>query len=412
MRQLRSSSLDDGVEEVSNGDVVAENLRLDAVDLALLFTDLFLKLSQLVLQGLHYFFGNFLLVFEGLVALYGLLAPVFVFFAHAVHIVRHEVDRLSERVGALAQDLNGLLHELDVVLVEGARRARVHVAAAHATELLGVGIASSSISSLTTSCPLLSLLPADPTHLDLWSSFLLSLLLSSLCIIVSHELLGLLYKSSVGASEVLHLASSLSLVVVLTIILHAGAIVVLLTVTNQVLLLLSVSGAPLLLLSCLLRLHLLHPCTFALLLFLADTLALLLLSSALSLFLLLSLCFRFLGSPLFVLCLLCPRLCFSLRLGSCFCCSSVFFLRCLSLAFVLFVSSSSEHLRDMWGGVNTSGGCPEHGLQESVCPLRFVACNNLGRLDIDLLPGDTLGELDQLDQEVDLRILLRYGFCI
>ena len=412
MRQLRSSSLDDGVEKVSNGDVVAEDLRLDAVDLALLFTDLFLKLSQLVLQRLHYFLGNFLLVFEGLVALDCLFAPVLVFFAHAVHIVRHEVDGLAERVGALAQDLDGFLHELNVVLVEGAGRARVHVSGSHAAELLGVGIASSSISSTSSCTSLLSLLPADPAHLDFGSTFLLRLLLGSLRIIVSHELLGFLYKSSVMASEVLHLAGSLSMVIILTIILHARAIVVLLTLTDQVLLVLSVSSTPFLLRPCLFRLHLLHSSTFAFLLFFADALALLVLSSALSLLLLLSLCFRFLGSPLCLSLLLFSRVSLSLCLGSGFRFSCVIFLRCLSLVFFRFVSTSSEHLRNMWSGINAGGGCPEHGLQESVRLLRFVACNNLGRLDIDLLPGDTLGELDQLDQEGDLRIFLRDGLCV
>lgn len=232
---------------------------LDAVDLALLFADLFLKLGQLVLQGLHYFFGDFLLVFEGLVALDGLFAPVLVFLAHAVHIVCHEVDGLAERVGALAQDLDGFLHELDVVLVEGASGARVHVAGSHATELLGVGIASSSIPVTASSRPLLSLLPTDPAHLDFGSTLLLCLLLGSLCIVVGHELLGLLDESSVMASEVLHLASPLGLMVILTIIVPTRPIIVLLALTDQVLLALSLSSAPLLLLPCLLPLHLLHP---------------------------------------------------------------------------------------------------------------------------------------------------------
>ena len=45
----RSSSLNDRVEKVSNSDVVAEDLRLDAVDLALLLADLLLKFSKRVL---------------------------------------------------------------------------------------------------------------------------------------------------------------------------------------------------------------------------------------------------------------------------------------------------------------------------------------------------------------------------
>ena len=53
-----------------------------------------------------------------LVASNGFFAPVLVLFAHAVNIVRDEVNRLSERVRAAAQDLNSLAHELDVLLSE------------------------------------------------------------------------------------------------------------------------------------------------------------------------------------------------------------------------------------------------------------------------------------------------------
>ena len=79
--------MDDRVEKVSDGDVVAEDLRLDAVDLALLLTNLFLQFGQLVLQRLHHFFGDFLLVFERLIALNSLLSPVLLFFAHAIYFV-------------------------------------------------------------------------------------------------------------------------------------------------------------------------------------------------------------------------------------------------------------------------------------------------------------------------------------
>ena len=53
----------------------------------------------------------------------GFLAPVFVFLAHTVHIIGYEINGLSERVCALAKDLDGLLHEFDVVLVECTRGA-------------------------------------------------------------------------------------------------------------------------------------------------------------------------------------------------------------------------------------------------------------------------------------------------
>ena len=66
----------------------------------------------------------------------------------------------------------------------------------------------------------------------------------------------------------------------------------------------------------------------------------------------------------------------------------------------------------MWCGVDPSGGCSEHGLQERIGPLWLVASDNLGWLDVDLLPGDTLRELDHFDQEANLRLLLRDGLCV
>ena len=66
----------------------------------------------------------------------------------------------------------------------------------------------------------------------------------------------------------------------------------------------------------------------------------------------------------------------------------------------------------MWCGVDPSGGRSEHGLQERIGPLWLVASDNLGWLDVDLLPGDTLRELDHFDQEANLRLLLRDGLCV
>ena len=63
-------------------------------------------------------FGSLLGFLELLVASNGFFTPVLVLFAHAVDIVRDEVNRLSERVRAAAQDLNSLAHELDVLLSE------------------------------------------------------------------------------------------------------------------------------------------------------------------------------------------------------------------------------------------------------------------------------------------------------
>ena len=189
------------------------------------------------------------------------------------------------------------------------------------------------------------------------------------------------------------------------------------TLTDQMLLRLLLSLAPRLLLHCLFPLHLFHLCSLPFLLFLLDTLALFLFPSTLSLLLLLSFCF------LFRCCSLCcfgfslrPCLslsCLSLCYGTSFCFCGIL---SITLSFVwlalLLATAHSEHLRNMGCGVNSSSGCSEHGLQERVRPLWLVASDNLSWLDVDLLPGDALRELDHFYQEAYLRLFLRNGFCV
>jgi len=88
------------------------------VHFGLLLSNLLLELGKLVLKRLDDLFGSLLSLLKLLVASNGFFAPVLVLFAHAVDIVRDEVNRLSERVCAAAQDLNSLAHELDVLLSE------------------------------------------------------------------------------------------------------------------------------------------------------------------------------------------------------------------------------------------------------------------------------------------------------
>ena len=114
----------DGEEQVLNSLVVVHDLTLDAVHLRCLLADFLLQFGELVLQWLQYFFGDFLLLDELLLARHALLLPVVVLLAHGVDVIGHEVDTLAERVRALAKNLDGLLHELNVLLCEGTCHAR------------------------------------------------------------------------------------------------------------------------------------------------------------------------------------------------------------------------------------------------------------------------------------------------
>lgn len=100
--------------------VIMHNLRLDRVDFSLLLLNFLLDLGQLILQGLYDLLGDALLFFELGLALLAFFAPVFVLFGHAIDVIGYKVYALAERIGALAQYLNGFLHKLDVVLGESA----------------------------------------------------------------------------------------------------------------------------------------------------------------------------------------------------------------------------------------------------------------------------------------------------
>lgn len=184
---LHSTGLNHWVKQVAHCDVVPQDLTLDAVDLALLFLDLLFKIGQLVLQRLDELLSNFLLFFQALGAVNSLFTPVFVLFGHAFNIVSHVVDRFSERVCGLAQDLNCLLHELDVVLVKSAALATAWLLN-WSWNLLGVIFACRSSRSL--SCGRFRrFLFTDFTHLNLRCSVVLTTTSRRLIVIViSHEL--------------------------------------------------------------------------------------------------------------------------------------------------------------------------------------------------------------------------------
>ena len=87
-----SPGLDNRVEQVADGVVVAEDLRFDAINLTGLLLDSLLELSERVLQRLQQLLGYLLLLLQALRARDGLLAPVLVLLAHAVNIVGHVVN--------------------------------------------------------------------------------------------------------------------------------------------------------------------------------------------------------------------------------------------------------------------------------------------------------------------------------
>jgi len=187
------------------------------------------------------------------------------------------------------------------------------------------------------------------------------------------------------------------------IILLGRCLFFVLTVTDQLLLSLLLHLIFLLLLHLLtLRIFLLI-LTLSLGLFFVNALLLLLLSALFSLLLLLSTSFLF--GALSILfsgsLLLGLALGFHLLLLS----STIVFL--LSGTFVAGSgSTSTKDLLHVRGGVNFSSGGLEHHLKESVSLLWFVTCNNFRWLNIKLFIDDELGQLDQLDQKVDLGVLL------
>ena len=188
------------------------------------------------------------------------------------------------------------------------------------------------------------------------------------------------------------------------IFLLSWSVVLDIAITNQLLI------ALLLLHTRLLLLHLTHLHRLSLFLTLAFGLfllnALLFLIFAPTVGLLLLLASRFLFSLLALL--------FSLSGGSLFLRSLGFHLLTHGLFLVILTisctlirgaSAAAKNLLNVRSRVNASGGSTEHSLEEKVCLFRFMTGHDFGWLHIQLLADDELGELDQLDEEIDLRIL-------
>jgi len=317
---------------------------------------------------------------------------VLVLLRHRVHIITHVVDTLAERVCALTQDLNSLLHEFYI----GFREATTWIGRLHSLQtldLLGVLLLALVLLPLA----LLSLLLlANAAHLDLGTSVFLWLLLSRWHIIViSHQLPCLLVESSVSFTLLvlelllwlMHLLL-IVIVVVLSSVLHRVRVSfahdVSLSALLLFLLLPGTGGFFLRLHGSLLLLLLTHD-SFLLFLLLAASLVLLtlLLLGFFLLPLLLSLSFQL---PLAFLLLE-----LSLALGVL---STVVTRRTLLLLLSFLVPSNAKHLHNVRSGVDASGSGAEHLLQEVIRVFGFLACDDLRRLTIELVTHHQLSELE------------------
>ena len=114
----RSPLLDDRVQQVLYRNVVSDNLTLHAVHFRLLLLDSLLQVGQLVLQRLNHFLRDFLLLHQLRHAGLGVLSPVLVLFVHRIDVVAHKVYAFAQWVCALTQNLNGFLHEFNVLFGE------------------------------------------------------------------------------------------------------------------------------------------------------------------------------------------------------------------------------------------------------------------------------------------------------
>lgn len=380
-------------------------MRSRRVDLGLLFANLLFKLSKLILQRLNELFCRLLSFFELLVAGDCLLAPMFIFFAHAVHIVSNEVNGLAERIGASAEDLDGLAHEFDVLLAETLVATRVifHHSTAQSVSTQARVCTSSSLGRLASFGRLIrALFLSNATHLDLRASILVYRRLVIILVLLHHGL-GFLHELALAVVAELPLRLHATIVIVLS---H-WRIVLDITITNELLVTLLLLSALLLLLLAAHALHFFFLLTLALSLFFRDALLLFLLASALGFLLLLAallfsaLAFLlFLGGSCRLLFLLSGALCLYLLLI------------CTLVGATIGCTASAEQLLDMRTGVNAGGGSTEHRLQKQVGLLRLVSRHNLVWFDIELLADYQLCQLDQFDQEVYLSILFGDGFRV
>lgn len=321
-----------------------------------------------------------------------LLAPVLVLFAHAVDVVSHEVDRLSERVGASAKDLDGLSHEFDVTFCKALVTTIFHLVRSR----LGLAETAISCGTLSATIALLSallLFLSDSAHFDLRSSVLVHCRFVIVVIALVHHGFRLLYKLTLAF--VLELRPLLELLTVIVILL-SWLVVFDVPITDELLVALLLLHASLLLLhgAHLSRLFFLLALSLGLLFL--DALLLLLFSSALGLLLLLATGFLFSALALLL----------GFRLGSLL--LSSLSLHLLAHGLLLFglglcstiirrrATATSKNLLHVRGRVNARSGRSEHSLQERIGLFRLVTSDHLSRLHINLFANHELRKLDQL----------------
>ena len=329
--------------------------------------------------------------------------------AHAVHIVRYEVNGLTQRIGAATEDLNGLPHEVNVFRCECLVAASViDLAPAWLRSIFSAKcIATGAAIGLLVSWSLL-LLFADAAHLDLGTRVLISGRLVLFFLSISEHSLGLLDKLALAI--VLEISSVHSRLIVLF---HGRWLLLFLivTVANELL------GACLLSSTHLLSLHLLHAplllhllsLTFGLLLsdalaflFLTTLFLFLLLATTLLLFLLFGF---FLGGGLGS-CFL--GLLFGLHLGA----HSCLVITTISGRLIIGGTPASDDLLHVRCCIDARGGRSKHGLQEKIGLLWLLTGHYLARLNINLFANDELGQANHLHQKVDFGILFSDGFRV
>ena len=178
----------------------------------------------MVLQWLDHFFCRFLGLLELLIARDCFFTPVLIFFAHAVDIVCHEVDRLSERIGASAKDLNGLPHELNIAFCEALISSIFHLVRRRLwlteTAVSGGTLSTTTIALLRT----LLLFLSDSAHFNLRAGVFVRCRLIVVVIALIHHGFGLLNKLTLAfVLECRPLLKLLAIIVVLLgrlIVLH------------------------------------------------------------------------------------------------------------------------------------------------------------------------------------------------
>ena len=329
--------------------------------------------------------------------------------AHAVHIVRYEVNGLTQRIGAATEDLNGLPHEVNVFRCECLVAASVvDLAPAWLRSIFSaISIATCAAFGLLVSRSLL-LLFADAAHLDLGTRVLISGRLVLFFLSVSEHSLSLLDKLALAI--ILEVSPVHSRLVVLF---HGRWLLLFLiiTVANELL------GACLLGCTLLLSLHLLHASLLLHLLALAfglllsDTLAFLFLTTLL-LFLLLAttlllfLFFGFLLGGSLGSCFL--GLFLGLHLGA----HSSLIITTISSRLIIWGAPASDDLLHVRCSIDARGGRSKHGLQEQIRLLWLLTGHYLAWLHINLFAHDELGQANHLHQKVDLGILFSDGFRV